>query len=351
MMRTNRASSKSLWSRLNPFRERRPKPAQATRPRSLRVEILEARQLLSVTWTGAALDNQYDSTANWSTGTVPTAGDDVVVPIGSNMIVAGNEAANSLIVGGGTTLQGNNPSATYALSTGNLSGVASGSAVPVVAVNLTGTNGLNTQGTVQLSTADSYSGGTNVGPGTLIATTASAVPCGTNLTVGADGTFDYDPARMNWTPVFQRAVPDRLAPDTTAAVSAAGTLYADGAAILSGDDLGLGTTRTYSSRYGSSQYGGLGPGWTLVDQPYVVSGRAQIDVVFSPTDCYFFTASGTSYRRSTAARRALPPTRPITCSFSPCPTARSTSSTTFLTATRGRGSSWPATRRAGRWST
>ena len=45
-----------------------------------------------------------------------------------------------------------------------------------------------------LSGSDSYTGGTTVNAGMLIATSATALPAGTSLTVNAGGTFIFDPS-------------------------------------------------------------------------------------------------------------------------------------------------------------
>ncbi len=50
-----------------------------------------------------------------------------------------------------------------------------------------------TGGTLILSGSDSYTGGTFVTAGTLEATTAAALPEGSSLTIGAGGTFIFDP--------------------------------------------------------------------------------------------------------------------------------------------------------------
>ena len=49
-------------------------------------------------------------------------------------------------------------------------------------------------GTLILSGSDSYTGGTTVNAGTLIATSNAALPAGTSLTVGAGGTLIFDPS-------------------------------------------------------------------------------------------------------------------------------------------------------------
>ena len=61
---------------------------------------------------------------------------------------------------------------------------------------LSGTGGLSLTGpgTLILSGSNTYGGGTNVDAGTLEALCASAIPDGTNLAVGAGGTFVFDPS-------------------------------------------------------------------------------------------------------------------------------------------------------------
>ena len=62
--------------------------------------------------------------------------------------------------------------------------------------SLAGSAGLNKTGagTVTLAGSNSYHGGTTVSAGTLNVTTAAALPAGTALTVGAGGTFVFDPS-------------------------------------------------------------------------------------------------------------------------------------------------------------
>ena len=49
-------------------------------------------------------------------------------------------------------------------------------------------------GTLVLSGSDNYTGGTTVADGTLVITEAGTLPGGSNLTVGADATFVFDPS-------------------------------------------------------------------------------------------------------------------------------------------------------------
>ena len=65
------------------------------------------------------------------------------------------------------------------------------------------------KGTLILSGTDSFSGGTTVNAGTLVAASSTALPDGTSLTVGAGGTFVFDPSQAG-------------APITGSAIAAAG---------------------------------------------------------------------------------------------------------------------------------
>ena len=52
---------------------------------------------------------------------------------------------------------------------------------------------LSDAGTLILSGTNSYSGGTHVSEGTMYITSSSAIQDGSNLTVGAGGTFIFNP--------------------------------------------------------------------------------------------------------------------------------------------------------------
>ncbi|MBK8003718.1 MAG: hypothetical protein IPK12_07145 [Gemmatimonadetes bacterium] len=56
-----------------------------------------------ITWTGAA-DTDYNNPANWSTGAVPTASDDVLIPATANNPVSGGISVRDLTVQAGATL-------------------------------------------------------------------------------------------------------------------------------------------------------------------------------------------------------------------------------------------------------
>ena len=72
---------------------------------------------------------------------------------------------------------------------------------------------LDGPGTLVLSGTNTYTGGTTVDAGTLVATTSTAIPAGTSLTVAAGGTFTFDPSatgsarsqRPTWRPCPSRA--------------------------------------------------------------------------------------------------------------------------------------------------
>ena len=72
-----------------------------------------------------------------------------------------------------------------------------GDPIPAGGLDYSGAGGLiiTGSGTVTLSGTNSYTGGTTVSAGTLLITNASALPGGTSLTVGAGGTFVFDPSQ------------------------------------------------------------------------------------------------------------------------------------------------------------
>ena len=111
-------------------------------------------------------------TMNNSGGTAATA--EILVTSGTHGISAPVVLAESLAVvaSAGTTL--------------DISG-AIGQSAAGAALSLVG------DGTLILGGSDSFTGGTTVSGGTLIALTSAALPDGTSLTVGAGGTLDFDP--------------------------------------------------------------------------------------------------------------------------------------------------------------
>ena len=73
--------------------------------------------------------------------------------------------------------------------------------------------------------------------------------------------------------------------------------------LVTANDLGLGTTRTYDNLLGAAT-GGIGR-WMLGDQPYVVSENGTLRVVFSPTQSYWFSPNGSSFTPLYGAKESL----------------------------------------------
>jgi autotransporter-associated beta strand protein len=104
------------------------------------------------------------------------------------------------LTGPGTLALSNSTASAVALSVGNNNASSTFSGM------LNGTGSLNKigSGTLVLSGTDIYTGGTIVTAGTLIATNSNAIPHGTSLTVGAGGTFIFDPSAAG-SPVMNSA--------------------------------------------------------------------------------------------------------------------------------------------------
>src|SRR5690348_11841886 len=83
----------------------RPQIRAAIRDVVAKAERLETRQLLTaVSWVGAGGNSSWTTAANWSTGTVPSVGDDVTINAGAGKTItvalqgspATNQSINSL---------------------------------------------------------------------------------------------------------------------------------------------------------------------------------------------------------------------------------------------------------------
>ena len=122
-------------------------------------------------------------------------------------VSSGTQQINSALALAGTTLISLTNHSQLTLA-GNVSAPTSG--YPAVVLALKGDN----TGRLVLSGSNDYTGGTTVDAGTLYVTDSNALPTGTSLTVGAGGTFVFDPS-VSGTP----AVP-------TSPTSASGVLAA-----------------------------------------------------------------------------------------------------------------------------
>lgn len=210
-----------------------------------------------IVWALAASGN-WSAAGSWKNGTVPNG-----LAIGA-VINASTTAALTITLDQpvtiGTLLLGNSGGATvgYTLSgtgtnTLTLSNSGNGAVItvtdgthvidaPVVlADNLTLTGGgtlafgssssitdngggfaltMNGPGTLILSGSDNYSGGTTVDAGTLILTSNTALPPGSNLTIGAGGTLIFDPSQVVAAPMSASRINPVPEPSTLALLAA-----------------------------------------------------------------------------------------------------------------------------------
>jgi len=257
-----------LWGRKTKRRQ------EAARP--LRVELLESRQLLTtVTWIGGW--GNFNDPAQWDIG-VPGPGDTAVISSSAAGATITQDAESGASI---DSLDIQAPDATiggsYPLAVASTINVNSANVGPyqsdTIATNLTGGQlKLTGGGELHLTAANAYPGATTVQNGTLVAETVYSLPDGTDLNIGPDTSMFGTPPNTN----FTRAVPWwTRTTDEAIDVSPAGVVYSSGSATISGDDFNLGTAnRLYGSQLGTSS-GGLGTGWMLADQPYVVSGGGQ----------------------------------------------------------------------------
>ncbi|MGO9109515.1 MAG: beta strand repeat-containing protein [Thermoguttaceae bacterium] len=116
----------------------------------------------------------------------------------------GYTTAPSVSVSGGTLAATANLSSLSLVGSNNQIGGAGNLAIPAI---ISGSGGFAKIGVgiLTLSGSNTYSGGTIVESGTLVATTAYALPSGTILTVGAGGMFVFDPSAAG-SPVSNSAV-------------------------------------------------------------------------------------------------------------------------------------------------
>ncbi|MGA2255943.1 MAG: aspartyl protease family protein [Thermoguttaceae bacterium] len=215
------------------------------------------------TWIAAAGGN-WSTATNWSGGVTPQSGDMVVLQSASpatlvNDLPAG-QTLGAIFANGDLAISGNSVvlDAAGGTAIGNVAGdstlgiqsqLASDGTVQVTAGQLTISGGLATNGhqlsvdvasgatgfitgaitgtgelekldsgTLALSGANSYSGGTAIAAGTLIVTDSQSIADGTSLTVGAGGTFVFNPSAAT-SPIAASPAPTSASPSATMAVA------------------------------------------------------------------------------------------------------------------------------------
>ena len=175
-------------------RGRRRKTAKTPRrrPRWRCFESLERRNLLStVVWTGGGTTNQFDDAGNYAGGSPATNNDALVFTGSTNTSPYDDMQWVSLgsieFQASGFNVHGCNLGASQIIVDPGITAT--------VSANIVGPNSLTEtgSGTLIVGGDNSYTGGTNVLGGTLIVSSASALPYGSSLTVGAGGTFIFDP--------------------------------------------------------------------------------------------------------------------------------------------------------------
>ena len=151
----------------------------------------------------------------------------VTVDLGATFDLAGNSATVGSLSGAGNVTLGNSGVLTVSFTTG-------GSSVFSGAISGSGSLVETGAGLLTLTGNDTYTGGTDIEDGTLEAMSPEAIPTGSGLTVGANGTVDFgDPsgagefavarASSSASPAGVAAVPE---PGTLALLSAAGIIAA-----------------------------------------------------------------------------------------------------------------------------
>ncbi len=123
----------------------------------------------SANFTGAAGPTAYSDTSNGSTGDIVTFNDANNSGGIYNVVIT-----SAGVHPGSVTFASSNSSPGYNISGGGIGG--------------TGSVTLNSTGTVTISTANNYSGGTFVNNGALVLATPAALPANSNLSIGSVGT-------------------------------------------------------------------------------------------------------------------------------------------------------------------
>ena len=184
------------------------------------------------TWSyTAGTSGSWMNGNNWSPATIPTGGRATVTFPGTpsppvTVTLDGNQSAGALVfddsgsngytlsrgTGGGaltlgtsagasiTVVSGSNAISAPIVLAGSLAvGMSSGGSLDLSGsvsqvAGVSAALSLSGDGQLILSGTDSYTGGTTVNDGTLYVTNSSALPDGTNLTIGPGGAFIFDPA-------------------------------------------------------------------------------------------------------------------------------------------------------------
>ena len=178
------------------------------------------------TWTGLGGTTSWATSGNWSSTAVPSSGTVVFPELGATAPIAvsldGPQSAGALVFSategyasawqqqrhadlGHAGQRLDHGVSRHALHfgpvvlAGSLTVSESGSSLLTLAGNLTGgtvqslTLAGDGSGTLVLSGTNTYGGGTYLEAGMLVVNTAGSIPAGTSLTVGAGGTFIFDP--------------------------------------------------------------------------------------------------------------------------------------------------------------
>jgi autotransporter-associated beta strand protein len=125
--------------------------------------------------------------------------------------------------------------------TGNVTVLAAAGSQLTISGGISGTGPLTVSGpgTVVLSGADNYTGGTQVTAGALVVDNASAIAAGTNLTVGAGAAAFFGPvSQITYAPAVTAGASSAVATAATPAV--ASPVHSNSSAVLAASTAGVG---------------------------------------------------------------------------------------------------------------
>ena len=224
-------------------------------------ESLEDRVMLSaIAWTGAGDGTSWNNAKNWSTQTVPGAGDDVTINLANSQTIiyssaAGNTTINSLngndpfsITGGSLTITGNSTlTGSFSMTGGTLS--ASGSGVTVSATGTTTLSGASllaeSGAQLTLPNAASYSNPSSGGDETTLrATGANSTLSLPALTAFGTLNSDLTVEAMEGGQTLLASLPSISANPNNVLIESDGTgssVDVSSLTSFSGSDIGLGT--------------------------------------------------------------------------------------------------------------